>query len=51
LSQAVLLVRHAPPIVADAFLQTRMASEDGGVFGSGVAIGAAESILARAWPE
>lgn len=51
LSQAVLLVRHAPPIVADAFLQTRMASEDGGVFGSGVSIGAAESILARAWSE
>lgn len=50
LSQAVLLLRHAPPAVADAFLQTRLAPEGCGVFGGGMSMAAAESILARAWP-
>lgn len=50
LAQAVLLLQHAPYPVADAFLRTRINTEASGVFGSGVPIDAADSILARAWP-
>ena len=48
--QASLLVRHAPPAVADAFCRTRVAGDHGSVFGTlpdGVDI---DAILARAWP-
>ncbi|HEU0231103.1 MAG TPA: isovaleryl-CoA dehydrogenase [Burkholderiaceae bacterium] len=50
LSQAVLLRKHAPAPVADAFMQTRIHSEADGVFGSGMPVGAAETLLARSWP-
>ena len=49
LTQAVLLLRHAPRFVADAFVQARIVAA-GDVFGGGVAIDAAPEILARAWP-
>jgi putative acyl-CoA dehydrogenase len=49
--QGSLLVRHAPPVVADAFCATRLAGEGGRAFGTlppGVDAGA---ILERAAPE
>lgn len=48
--QGALLLRHAPPFVADAFVASRIASDVGGAFGrlpAGVDCGA---ILARALP-
>ncbi len=48
--QASLLVRHAPPAVADAFVQTRVARDHGYVFGTLPAGADVDAILARAWP-
>lgn len=50
LSQAVLLLKHAPAPVADTFMQTRIRSEADGVFGGGMPVGAAETLLTRSWP-
>ena len=48
--QASLLVRHAPPAVADAFCRTRVAGDHGSVFGTLPAGVDVDAILARAWP-
>jgi putative acyl-CoA dehydrogenase len=47
--QAALLIRHAPAVVADAFVRTRLL-EPAGVCGEGVSAGEADVLLARAWP-
>jgi len=51
LAQAVLLLRHAPTRVAQAFLDTRLGEVGAGVFGAGSSACADQDILARAWPE
>ena len=48
--QASLLVRHAPPAVADAFCAARLAGEGGRVFGTLPAGVDAEAIIDRALP-
>ena len=48
--QASLLLRHAPPAVADAFCATRLAGDHGYAFGSLPAAADVDSILSRAWP-
>jgi putative acyl-CoA dehydrogenase len=48
--QASLLVRHAPPAVADAFCLTRLAGEGGRVYGTLPAGVDAEAIVERALP-
>jgi putative acyl-CoA dehydrogenase len=48
--QGSLLVRHAPPAVADAFCATRLAGQGGRVYGTLPAGVDAESIIDRALP-
>jgi putative acyl-CoA dehydrogenase len=48
--QGSLLVRHAPPAVADAFCATRLAGEGGRVYGTLPAGADAEAIIERAFP-
>jgi len=48
--QASLLLRHAPPAIADAFCATRLAGDHGYAFGSLPAAADVDSILSRAWP-
>ena len=50
LVQAALLRAHAPQQVADAFCATRLQGPAAGVFGVGLAPGAAAPLLRRAWP-
>jgi len=49
--QASLLIRHAPPAVADAFCASRLAGEGGRVYGTLPAGVDARAIIARALPE
>ncbi len=48
--QASLLVRHAPPAVADAFCATRLGGEGGLAFGTLPARADTRAIVDRAWP-
>jgi putative acyl-CoA dehydrogenase len=48
--QGSLLVRHAPPAVADAFCATRLAGQGGRVYGTLPRGVEAESIIDRAYP-
>ena len=48
--QASLLVRFAPPAVADAFCATRLGGEGGVAFGTLPARAATRAIVDRAWP-
>src|SRR5437763_11210833 len=48
--QGSLLVRHAPPAVADAFCATRLAGEGGHVYGTLPAGVGAGAIIERAYP-
>lgn len=49
LVQAVLLCRHSPPAVADAFIASRLDAGSHGVPGGGSSRIALDSILERAW--
>lgn len=49
LVQAVLLCRHSPPAVADAFIASRLDAGSHGVPGGGSSPIALDSILERAW--
>ncbi len=51
LVQAGLLRRHAPPVLADAFVQSRFGGAGGRVYGVSIAPSALHSVLDRAWPE
>jgi len=48
--QGSLLVRHAPPAVADAFCATRLAGDGGRAFGTLPPSSDLDAILERAWP-
>ncbi|MCW5691376.1 MAG: isovaleryl-CoA dehydrogenase [Pseudolabrys sp.] len=48
--QAALLIKHAPPYVADAFCASRLSSEGGGAFGTLPRGADARAIAARAAP-
>jgi putative acyl-CoA dehydrogenase len=48
--QASLLVRFAPPAVADAFCAARLAGEGGAAFGTLPARADMQAIVDRAWP-
>jgi putative acyl-CoA dehydrogenase len=48
--QGSLLVRHAPPAVADAFCATRLAGEGGRVYGTLPPSAEAKEIIDRAFP-
>jgi putative acyl-CoA dehydrogenase len=48
--QGSLLVRHAPPAVADPFCATRLAGEGGRVYGTLPTGVDAEAIIERALP-
>ena len=48
--QGSLLVRHAPPAVADAFCATRLAGDGGRAFGTLPPSADLDAILERAWP-
>jgi len=48
--QASLVLRHAPPAVADAFLASRVAGERGAAFGTLPAGTAFGKIVSRATP-
>jgi putative acyl-CoA dehydrogenase len=48
--QAALLVRHAPPAVADAFCAARLGGEGGIAFGTLHAHADTRAIVDRAWP-
>ncbi len=48
--QASLLVRHAPPAVADAFCATRLAGQGGRVYGTLPPGAGADAIIERAYP-
>jgi putative acyl-CoA dehydrogenase len=48
--QSALLVRHAPPVVADAFCAARLGDDRGGAFGLLPAGVDARAIVARAAP-
>ena len=48
--QGSLLVRHAPPAVADAFCASRLAGEGGRVYGTLPAGVDAKAIIERAFP-
>ena len=50
LLQASLLVRHAPPFVADAFCATRLGDEGGLAFGTLPARADTRAIVDRSWP-
>jgi putative acyl-CoA dehydrogenase len=47
--QAALLLRHAPSVVADAYVRTRLEGA-GGVCGESLNLREADALLARAWP-
>ncbi|MGE4335692.1 MAG: acyl-CoA dehydrogenase family protein [Pigmentiphaga sp.] len=49
-AQAVLLLEHAPSMVAEGFQLTRFARGSGWVLGAGPEIAQAGAILDRAWP-
>lgn len=49
LVQAALLRHHAPPEVADAFIQSRLGDDTQGVPGMGASPTALDSVLQRAW--
>ena len=51
LAQAALLRRHAPQVVADAFIASRLVSGGGGVYGMEASPTALASVLERAWGE
>ncbi|PLC51449.1 acyl-CoA dehydrogenase [Pollutimonas subterranea] len=51
LTQANLLRRHAPSVLADAFVQSRFGGTGGRVYGVSAAPLALYSVLERAWPE
>ncbi|HUG57731.1 MAG TPA: isovaleryl-CoA dehydrogenase [Candidimonas sp.] len=51
LTQAGLLRRHAPPVLADAFVQSRFGGPGGRVYGVSAGPFALHSVLERAWPE
>ncbi|RMF07884.1 MAG: isovaleryl-CoA dehydrogenase [Alphaproteobacteria bacterium] len=51
LLQASLMIRHAPPALADAFVATRLGGEHGRTFGTIPASVDCDSILGHAWPE
>jgi putative acyl-CoA dehydrogenase len=48
--QGSLLLRHAPPPVADAFCATRLGGESGHTFGTSPASVDVAGVLGRAWP-
>jgi putative acyl-CoA dehydrogenase len=48
--QASLLVRHAPPAVADAFCASRLGGQGGRVYGTLPPSADAEAIIERAYP-
>jgi putative acyl-CoA dehydrogenase len=48
--QGSLLVRHAPPAVADAFCATRLGGDGGRAFGTLPPSADLDAILTRAWP-
>jgi putative acyl-CoA dehydrogenase len=48
--QALLLLRHAPAAVADAFCASRLAGDPPGVFGMLPAVADCATIVSRAWP-
>jgi putative acyl-CoA dehydrogenase len=48
--QGALLVRHAPPAIADAFCASRLDGQGGGAFGTLRESAAFDAIIARAWP-
>ncbi len=50
LLQASLLLRHAPPAVADAFMATRLGGEHGRTYGTLPSTVDCDAILKRAWP-
>lgn len=50
LTQAGLLRRHAPSVLADAFVQSRFGSTGGRVYGVSATPLALNSVLERAWP-
>ena len=49
--QGALLVRHAPPAVADAFCASRLGGDPGGCHGALDAETDFDAILSRAWPQ
>jgi putative acyl-CoA dehydrogenase len=49
LTQAGLLRRHAPQIVADTFIASRFGGRGGRVYGIGQSLAATQSVLQRAW--
>ena len=49
-AQAALMLRHAPPEVAEAFVASRLDAEGGRVYGSMAGAGLQQRILDRAWP-
>jgi putative acyl-CoA dehydrogenase len=49
-TQAALLLRHAPAAVADAFCTSRLGRDHGAGFGSLPASAACAAIVDRAWP-
>lgn len=51
LTQANLLRRHAPSVLADAFVQSRYGGTGGRVYGVSATPLALYSVLERAWPE
>jgi putative acyl-CoA dehydrogenase len=48
--QSSLLVRYSPPLVADAFVATRLAGDGGRAFGTLPAGVDGRAVIARAWP-
>ena len=51
LAQVALLRRHAPQVVAEAYIASRLESRDGGVYGMNASPMALDSVLERAWGE
>ena len=49
--EASLVVRHAPPAVADAFCASRLEGDGGRTFGTLPASADLAAIIRRAWPE
>jgi putative acyl-CoA dehydrogenase len=48
--QGAILIRHAPPPVADAFCASRLARCGGRAFGALPGGAEVDAIIARAWP-
>ncbi len=48
--QANLMLHHAPPAIADAFVTSRIDAESGRVYGTLAATAPRQEILNRAWP-